>query len=47
MNRRFENITQGEPEQTHFLMFVIGGNAPEADFTEEAKSTLREEGYLA
>ncbi|WP_225784283.1 cupin domain-containing protein [Xenophilus sp. Marseille-Q4582] len=47
VNRRFENITHDEPTQTHFLMFVISGNAPEADFTEEAKKTLREEGYLA
>ncbi|MGQ2994072.1 MULTISPECIES: cupin domain-containing protein [unclassified Variovorax] len=47
VNRRFENITHEEPGKTHFLMFVIGGNAPEADFTEEAKKTLREEGLLA
>ena len=47
VNRRFENITHEEPGKTHFLMFVIGGNAPEADFTEDAKKTLREEGLLA
>ena len=47
VNRRFENITHDEPGQTHFLMFVISGNAPEADFTDEVKTRLREEGYLA
>ena len=46
-NRRFENITHGEPDKTHFLMFVIRGNAPEADFTQEAKSVLREAGLYA
>lgn len=46
VNRRFENITHDEPGKTHFLMFVIGGNAPEADFTDEVKSQLRREGYL-
>ena len=47
VNRRFENITHGEPDKTHFLMFVISGNAPEADFTQEAKSVLREAGLYA
>lgn len=47
VNRRFENITHDEADRTHFLMFVISGNAPEADFTDEAKKTLREEGFLA
>lgn len=31
--RRFMNITKGEPETEHLLMFVIGGNAPKAEFT--------------
>ena len=47
VNRRFENITNDEPGKTHFLMFVISGNAPEADFTQEAKSVLREAGLYA
>jgi mannose-6-phosphate isomerase-like protein (cupin superfamily) len=46
VNRRFENITLDEPEKTHWLLFVIGGDAPEADFTDEAKSTLRNAGLL-
>ncbi|HYE70919.1 MAG TPA: cupin domain-containing protein [Aquabacterium sp.] len=47
VNRRFENITHEEPGKTHWLLFVIGGDAPEADFTDEAKATLREAGMLA
>ena len=31
--RRFENITTGEPETKHMLLFVIGGNAPQNEFT--------------
>jgi len=47
VNRRFENVTESEPEKTHWLLFVIGGDAPEADFSEEAKATLRAAGMLA
>ena len=47
VNRRFENITQGEPDKTHFLLVVVSGDAPEADFSEEAKSTLRSAGLYA
>jgi hypothetical protein len=47
VNRRFENITHHEPEQSHFLLVVVSGDAPEADFTEQAKSTLREAGLYA
>jgi hypothetical protein len=46
VQRRFENITHDEPDKTHWLMFVIGGNAPEVDFSEKAKATLREAGLL-
>jgi mannose-6-phosphate isomerase-like protein (cupin superfamily) len=46
VNRRFQNITYSETDKTHFLMFVIGGNAPEVDFSDEAKETLRAEGLL-
>ena len=34
--RRFENVTAGDPEAEAILMFVIGGNAPQAEFTNEA-----------
>lgn len=44
--RRFENITFDEPDKTHWLLFVIGGDAPEVDFSERAKATLRAEGLL-
>jgi mannose-6-phosphate isomerase-like protein (cupin superfamily) len=44
VNRRFENITHTEPDTTHFLLVVVSGDAPEADFTEKAKSTLRDAG---
>ena len=47
VNRRFENITHHEPDQSHFLLVVVSGDAPEADFTEKAKSTLREAGLYA
>src|SRR5437763_10413111 len=31
--RRFENVTAGDPDEEAILMFVIGGNAPGAEFT--------------
>lgn len=31
--RRFMNITYDEPDREHVLMFVIGGNEPQAEFT--------------
>jgi hypothetical protein len=34
--RRFENVTAGDAEAEAILMFVIGGNAPQAEFTNEA-----------
>ena len=34
--RRFMNVTYEEPEREHILMFVIGGNEPQAEFTPEA-----------
>lgn len=46
VQRRFENITFDEPDRTHWLMFVIGGNAPKAEFSPEAMSELREKGLL-
>jgi hypothetical protein len=34
--RRFMNITYGEPDREHLLMFIIGGNQPQAEFTPAA-----------
>jgi mannose-6-phosphate isomerase-like protein (cupin superfamily) len=34
--RRFMNVTYDEPDREHVLMFVIGGNEPQAEFTPEA-----------
>jgi hypothetical protein len=31
--RRFMNVTYDDPDQEHLLMFVIGGNQPQAEFT--------------
>ena len=31
--RRFMNVTYDEPDEEHVLMFVIGGNQPQAEFT--------------
>lgn len=38
--RRFENITPGDPNEEAILMFVIGGNGPKAEFTDEAMDEL-------
>ena len=34
--RRFMNVTYDEPGKEHLLMFVIGGNQPQAEFTPDA-----------
>lgn len=34
--RRFMNVTYGEPKKEHLLMFIIGGNQPQAEFTPAA-----------
>jgi hypothetical protein len=31
--RRFMNVTYDEPNREHLLMFIIGGNQPQAEFT--------------
>src|SRR5437868_4290458 len=31
--RRFMNVTYDEPAKEHLLMFIIGGNQPQAEFT--------------
>lgn len=38
--RRFENITEGDPNEEAILMFVIGGNGPKAEFTDKAMDQL-------
>jgi hypothetical protein len=34
--RRFMNVTYDEPDREHLLMFIIGGNQPQAEFTPAA-----------
>ena len=34
--RRFMNVTWDEPGKEHILMFIIGGNQPQAEFTPAA-----------
>src|SRR4051812_17824035 len=34
--RRFMNVTYDEPGKEHVLMFIIGGNQPQAEFTPDA-----------
>jgi mannose-6-phosphate isomerase-like protein (cupin superfamily) len=38
--RRFENVSKGDPEEESILMFVIGGNGPKAEFTDQAMDEL-------
>jgi mannose-6-phosphate isomerase-like protein (cupin superfamily) len=38
--RRFENVTKGDPNEDSVLMFVIGGDGPRAEFTEQAMDEL-------
>jgi quercetin dioxygenase-like cupin family protein len=42
--RRFENVTSGDPDAQHILMFVIGGDAPRAEFTEKSMRELEDAG---
>jgi len=44
--RRFMNVSPGSKRQHAILMFVIGGNAPRAEFTEASMAELAEAGYL-
>jgi mannose-6-phosphate isomerase-like protein (cupin superfamily) len=34
--RRFMNVTYDQPDKEHILMFIIGGNEPQAEFTPDA-----------
>jgi len=40
--RRFMNVTFDEPEREHILMFIIGGNQPQAEFTPLAMQRCEE-----
>ena len=40
--RRFMNVTFDEPRKEHLLMFVIGGNQPQAEFTPAAMRRCEE-----
>lgn len=42
LERRFECIEAGEPDGTALIMFVIGGNQPEAEFTPKALKRCEE-----
>ncbi len=42
--RRFENVTKGDPNEDSILMFVIGGDGPRAEFTDESMHELEEAG---
>jgi hypothetical protein len=44
--RRFENVTKGPKNKYSTLMFVIGGNAPQAEFSTEAMSVLEAAGLV-
>src|SRR4029077_6303710 len=47
MLRRFENVTKGDPNAESILMFVIGGDAPQAEFTDQAMKRLETRGGVA
>ena len=42
--RRFENVTGGDPNAESILMFVIGGDTPRAEFTDQAMGDLERAG---
>lgn len=44
--RRFENVTDGPPDQVSVLMFVIAGDAPGAEFSREAVAEIAAAGLL-
>ena len=47
MIRRFENVTDGPPDQYSVLMFVIAGDAPAAEFSQQAMDEIEASGVLA
>ena len=40
--RRFMNVTYDEPNREHLLMFIIGGNQPQAEFKPAAMARCEE-----
>lgn len=40
--RRFMNVTEGEPDQVHVMLVVIGGDAPAAEFSDDAWKRIHE-----
>ena len=42
--RRFENVTPGDPDEEAILMFVIGGDGPKAEFTDQSMEILETAG---
>jgi mannose-6-phosphate isomerase-like protein (cupin superfamily) len=40
--RRFENATHDEPDAEHMLLFVIGGDAPQNEFTPRSMQRVAE-----
>jgi mannose-6-phosphate isomerase-like protein (cupin superfamily) len=40
--RRFMNVTYDQPTKSHLLMFIIGGNQPQAEFTPAAMQRCEE-----
>ena len=45
-SRRFMNVTRGPKNKPSILMFVIGGDAPSAEFTRESMRALEAAGVL-
>ena len=41
---RFKNVTRDRRDRSAILMFVIGGNAPSAEFTRESMAELERKG---
>lgn len=44
VSRRFMNVSKGSKKKPSVLMFVIGGNAPRAEFTRESMQALEDTG---
>jgi len=42
VSRRFMNVTYNQPTKSHLLMFIIGGNQPQAEFTPAAMQRCEE-----
>jgi hypothetical protein len=45
-SRRFMNVTKGPKNRPSILMFVIGGDAPTAEFTRESMREIEAAGAL-